>query len=158
MIKQLITLISLFLFIVLIISKQNFEFEEYSQENHIHIEVRGDVKKEESFDLVLGSTFKDIINLIDLTDSSDISNMPFNMPLYNNMIITIRSKTDIKLVSINNATLDELCTLPGIGEAIASKILEYRINNGSFHYLEELKNISGIGNKKYEKLKDYITL
>ena len=158
MIKKLITLISLFLFIVLIISKQNFEFEEYSQENYIHVEVRGDVKKEESFDLELGSTFKDIVNLIDLTDSSDISNLSFNMPLYNNMIITIRSKTDIKLVSINNATLDELCTLPGIGEAIASRILEYRINNGSFHYLEELKNISGIGDKKYEKLKDYITL
>ena len=158
MIKKLITLISLFLFIVLIISKQNFEFEEYSQENCIHVEVRGDVKKEESFDLELGSTFKDIVNLIDLTDSSDISNLSFNMPLYNNMIITIRSKTDIKLVSINNATLDELCTLPGIGEAIASRILEYRIDNGSFHYLEELKNISGIGDKKYEKLKDYITL
>ena len=61
-------------------------------------------------------------------------------------------------VSINNATLEELMTIPGIGSSKAQKIIEYRNNNGPFTTIEDIKNVSGIGDGVYAKIKDYITL
>lgn len=62
------------------------------------------------------------------------------------------------LVSINNATLDEFMSLSGIGESKAKAIIEYRDKNGEFKNLEELKNVEGIGESVYNKIKDYIKL
>lgn len=59
-------------------------------------------------------------------------------------------------VNINTATVEELDTLPGIGPAIAQRIIEYRQTNGPFQSIEEIKNVSGIGDKLLEKLKDLI--
>ncbi len=64
---------------------------------------------------------------------------------------------DNNKVSINNGTLEELTTLPGIGESKASAIIEYR-KKTKFEALEDLLNVSGIGNATYEQLKEYITL
>ncbi len=61
-------------------------------------------------------------------------------------------------VSINNASKEELMTLSGIGEAKADAIISYRQENGSFKSIEEIKNVSGVGDSIYEKIKDYITL
>lgn len=63
-----------------------------------------------------------------------------------------------KKVSINNGSKEELMTLNGIGEAKAESIIKYREENGSFKSLEDLKNVSGIGDAAYEKIKDNITL
>jgi competence protein ComEA len=63
-----------------------------------------------------------------------------------------------KLININTATVEELQNLPGIGETRAQSIIEYRETNGPFQKIEDLKNISGIGDKTYEKLKDKVTL
>lgn len=59
-------------------------------------------------------------------------------------------------ININTATLEELDTLPGIGEATANKILQHREENGKFASIEDIKNVNGIGDKKYENLKDLI--
>ncbi len=61
-------------------------------------------------------------------------------------------------VSINTGTLEELTTIPGIGESKAKAIIEYREKNGNFKDIEEIKNISGIGESTFEKFKDYITI
>ncbi len=68
------------------------------------------------------------------------------------------TSTSSKKVNINTATQEELDTLPGIGPSIASKIIDYREQNGKFNSIEEIKEVSGIGDAKYEKIKDSITI
>ncbi len=69
----------------------------------------------------------------------------------------IDSNTNI-LININTATKDELTALTGIGDAKAQDIIDYRTNNGSFKTIEDLKNVSGIGEALYAKIKDNITV
>lgn len=64
---------------------------------------------------------------------------------------------DSKLININTATLEQLQTLPGIGESKAKTIIDYREKNGNFKSIEELLNVDGIGEKTYEEIKIYIT-
>lgn len=59
-------------------------------------------------------------------------------------------------VSLNSASSEELQTLTGIGPALATRIIEYREHNGSFKTIEDLKQVSGIGDKTFDKLKDFI--
>ena len=67
------------------------------------------------------------------------------------------TSTDYK-VSINTGTIEELITLDGIGESKAKAIIEYREKNGEFKNLEDLMNVSGIGESAYSKIKDNIKL
>ena len=60
-----------------------------------------------------------------------------------------------KQVDLNRASKEELMTLPGVGEKTADKIIEYR-QTFQFKSIEDIKNIDGIGDKKFEKLKDYL--
>jgi competence protein ComEA len=61
-------------------------------------------------------------------------------------------------VNLNSATKDELVALPGIGPAKAQAILDYRKANGPFKSVEELKDVKGIGAKRFEKLKPELTV
>ncbi len=61
-------------------------------------------------------------------------------------------------LSLNTATLDELMTLPGIGEAKAQAIIEYREEVGAFQNIEELKEVSGIGDAIFDQIKENITI
>ena len=61
-------------------------------------------------------------------------------------------------VSLNNASKEELMTLSGIGESKALAIIEYRSKNNGFKVLEDIMNVSGIGESLYNKIKDNITL
>jgi len=63
-----------------------------------------------------------------------------------------------KIININTAGIDELTTLPGVGPKMAEKILEHRKINGSFKTIEAIRDVKGIGEKKYEKLKDRISI
>lgn len=60
------------------------------------------------------------------------------------------------LININEATQTELETLPGIGPSIALKIISYREENGKFSSVEDIKNVSGIGDNKFENIKELI--
>lgn len=65
-------------------------------------------------------------------------------------------KSEKTLVNINNATQTELETLPGIGPSIALKIITYRQENGNFTSIDDIKNVSGIGDSKFNSIKELI--
>ena len=58
-------------------------------------------------------------------------------------------------LDLNRVSMEDLCLLPGIGESLASEIITYRERRKRFRSVEELKNIKGIGDKKYESFKTY---
>ena len=60
------------------------------------------------------------------------------------------------MININTATQTELETLPGIGPSTSLKIVNYREENGDFQSIEQIKEVSGIGDAKYENIKDLI--
>ena len=61
-------------------------------------------------------------------------------------------------VNINSANQSELETLPGIGAALAQRIIEYRESNGDFEKIEDIQNVKGIGDSKYSNIKDNICI
>ena len=61
-------------------------------------------------------------------------------------------------VSLNTATLDELMTLPGIGESKANAIIKYREEVGAFQNIEDIKEVSGIGDTIFDQIKENITI
>ena len=104
-------------------------------------------------------------NMNEIKDNTNIyiSRESNNIENYNNSNKTTqnsKSNTNIKnkKININTATQTELETLPGIGPSTALKIIEYRKQNGKFKKIEEISNINGIGENKYNKIKDLITL
>lgn len=62
------------------------------------------------------------------------------------------------LININTASAAELDTLDGIGPTLAQRIIDFRTANGSFSTIEDINNVSGIGDKKYEAIKNSITV
>jgi competence protein ComEA len=70
----------------------------------------------------------------------------------------INGDTSVKTININTSTAEELTALPGIGEQIAENIINYRDQYGLFKFKEDLKNVKGIGEKKYEQIKDLVSI
>ena len=97
-------------------------------------------------------------------------------PLETGTLVTIigeeRGKTRIRLgrmeakkllvfsipLDLNQATSDDLCLVPGIGESVANEIVAYRGKRGAFRSVDELKQVSGVGDKKYPALKPFLTV
>ncbi|WP_404329342.1 helix-hairpin-helix domain-containing protein [Mesobacillus maritimus] len=143
-------------------------------------DIKGAVKKPGVYEVNNGER---IINLIEkaggLQEDADPSAVNFALKVSDEMVVYIPKKGEEGLgeggvvglnqqasstgpgagkVNLNTATTSELETLPGIGPAKSSAILEYRESNGAFKTIEDLKSISGIGEKTFEKLKDLITV
>lgn len=71
---------------------------------------------------------------------------------------SIQSSSNNGLININTASIEELKKLPGIGDAVAGKIVSYRTENGNFSCIEDIMKVSGIKNKLFSKIKDQITV
>ena len=89
--------------------------------------------------------------IIEEDTSTDKDELVENLPEGNS-----QNKKD--MVNINKANQTELETLPGIGPSIALRIINYRNENGNFSSKEEIKKVSGVGENKYENIKDYICI
>lgn len=72
--------------------------------------------------------------------------------------VTLANPVDTEKININTATLAELTTLPGIGEVLAQRIIDYREANGPFASPEELTGVSGIGPKRLEAILEFVTV
>lgn len=169
----------------------------------IKIDIKGEVNKPGVYELEDNNRVVDAIKKAgDLTKKADTSSINLSKKLYDEMVIVIYSKDQVKKIeqtkkdetkaneeckqnnnkiqndacidknstvsnnntpqknkiNINTAALDELETLPGVGETKARAIIEYRSENGKFEKIEDIKNVSGIGDALFEKIKDYITV
>ncbi len=76
-----------------------------------------------------------------------------------NAITDSKNQTQKSLsININITNLPDLEKIPGVGPEIANRIIEYRTNHGKFLSLDDLRKVKGIGNKKFEAMKDCIAL
>jgi competence protein ComEA len=74
-------------------------------------------------------------------------------------VLAQKSKSTLtEKVNINTATAEQLQTLPGIGPALAKAIIDHRTKNGKFGKIEELINVKGVGQKKFQKMKDRLVV
>jgi competence protein ComEA len=74
------------------------------------------------------------------------------------LLLALASGVAVAAVNLNTATKDELVALPGIGPAKAQAIIDHRVAHGPFKSVEELKDVKGIGAKRFEKLKPELTV
>lgn len=154
-----------------------------TEENIIVVHVTGEVKNPGIVKVKEGSRIEDIIEAAGgLTENSDITNVNLAYLVEDGMKIRIPSNDDgdlpsenyissdsgegiligndeesnTNIININKATQTDLETLPGIGPSLATRIIEYREQNGEFKEIEDIKNVGGIGDIKFDKIKEYI--
>ena len=154
------------------------------EKNIIIVHITGAVKNPGIVKLEEGSRIEDAINKAGgLNEDADITNVNLAYILEDGIKIKIPSSLDVtevqnenilnsdsgeniveefensdkgSLLNINKATKQDLQNLPGIGVSLASKIIEYREENGKFANIEDIKNVNGIGDSKYENIKEHI--
>ena len=157
---------------------------EQEKEENIFIHIAGCVQKEGLLELKSDNRIADAIEKAGgLTENADLSEINLACILEDGMKIYIPNKNEPKKtiqeeqinkentniakqqttkttqkVNINTATQSQLETLPGIGPTTATKILEYRKEKGKFTEKEQIKEVSGIGEAKYKKIEEYITI
>lgn len=156
--------------------------EDSIDRNKIIVEIKGEVAKPDVYQLEEGSIIKDLIDMAGgVTEEADLSRINRAEELLNHELIIIGNINDETessvvqnsstsssngnnsdkgsiLININTADLEQLKEITGIGNIKAQSIIDYREANGGFKSLEELKNVDGIGDKTFEKIKEQITL
>ena len=113
-------------------------------------------KKEEVKEIICECPTYDITNCTNEMASEIINDDQIDFQVNNSS--TNNLENEIKKININISSKEELISLPGIGESKALDIINYRETTGHFKNIEEIKNVSGIGNALYEKIKDLITV
>jgi len=84
---------------------------------------------------------------------------PISQPLYSGQKkLSVRSDRTAFVIDINKADYQDLIRLSGVGPVLAQRIIDYRSRSGTFKRIGEIKNVSGIGNKKFERIKEFLVL
>lgn len=123
----------------------------------VNIPSESDLKNNEKFEyIVVGSGEGDDIEVTNSSSSSEGSSSSENSNSGSSGSNASKGFNKYSVVNINTASQTELETLPGIGPSLALKIIEYRKQNGKFSSIGDIKNVSGIGDNKFEKIKSYI--
>lgn len=123
------------------------------------IEAAGGLKEDASIKNVnLAYEVEDGQKIYIPTNEEEDEQMKIVISGQNGQIVENGSKETAKIVNINTASEEELQDIPGVGESTAAKIIAYRKENGKFKNIEEIKSVSGIGESKYNQMKDYIKI
>lgn len=145
-------------------NKKEVEKEIIEEQNVYNVSIKGSVVNPGEYTVTKNSTLGYLITLAGgLSEEADITSFNSNAVLVNMGSYYIPYKRvdennkSLK-ISINTANQATLDTLPGIGEIFAKRIIEYRISNGSFKTIEDLKKVKGIGDSLFDSLKDLICL
>lgn len=146
--------------------------EEELKPTLIMVHVSGQVYHPGIYELIEGDRVVDVVDLAGgLTKQADLDRINLAKKLNDEDKIYIPSTDEILtveadiiqsssgsgLLNINTCSTKELESLPGIGEVIANRVVEYR-NTSRFQKPEDIMNVSGIGDSKYEQIKDLITV
>lgn len=132
----------------------------------IFVHVVGEVKEPGLYELELGARVSDAVEVAGgFTQDAVQSSVNLARNLSDGEQVIIASEDQFQsssaaggLVSLNRASVEDLDTLPGVGPALAGRIIEYRESVGSFSDVRELRQVSGIGEKMFAKIKDLVTL
>lgn len=155
-------------FFVLLVFYGFHAFEEKEKEvvnyNLLKIEIKGAVLFPGFYEVSQETTLKELIYYAGgLTLDANEEEINYDLILSNNKSYNIsfiekQTETQNVLININTATIEELITLPGIGQTKAQLIIEYRTNNGLFKTIKDLMLVPGIAEKTYESLSKKITV
>ncbi|MEH6989011.1 helix-hairpin-helix domain-containing protein [Cytobacillus firmus] len=141
-------------------------------------DIKGAVKKPGVYEAKEGERVIDLLEKAGgLTEKADSTKINFALKITDEMVIyvpeegeiieetragagnvEVKGQQDSGKVNLNRADETELQTLPGVGPSKAAAIIEHRDTNGPFKDIEDLKLISGIGDKTFEKLKEHISV
>lgn len=159
------------------------EASQSSQQQDIFVDIKGEVKKPGVYQLSEGDRLQDLIDKAQgFTADAKVDQINLAQKLTDQMMVIVPNKNQVTesqdtsdqelitepaaqendknsgKININTANVGDLTQLSGIGQKKAEKIIEYRQDKGSFKQIEDLKNVSGIGDKTFESLKDQITV
>ena len=138
--------------------------------NNVVVYVTGAVRNPGVVSMAPGSRVIDAVNLLGgPTETANLNGINMAAPLADGQQVHVPSREESEdtpapgrspggKININTADAAALDTLPGVGPSTARKIIEYRRAKGPFSSLEDLKKVPGIGENKYQNLKDKITL
>ena len=138
-------------------------------QNNIFVHIEGEVNNPGLIEVEYGTRLYELIEKAGgETENADTSRVNLSSILSDEQKVVIPSKVLISseenqedqdvLININTASMEKLMKLDGIGEGTAKKIIKYREENGYFNEIEDLKKVSGIGENKFNGLKDDITI
>ena len=166
---QNIILIGAFIFLIVVFYALNIQLgkkkavviEQKEEINYYSVELSGEFIRTGTYLIPCDWTVQMLFDYAGVKKSGDISEYVLSDLVEDNKKyyvpqIEVSGEAD-NLININTATFEELLVLNGIGEVLASNIVEYRQEN-LFTSTEEIKNVKGIGEYIYEKIKNFITV
>ncbi|ASA95403.1 MULTISPECIES: helix-hairpin-helix domain-containing protein [Anoxybacillus] len=154
------------------VEQEEQQEQQMEEQAPVIVDVKGAVKRAGVYEVAPESRIHDVIQLAGgLTDEADETKVNLAMKVHDEMVIYVPKKGEDIIVettsqtgsssgkiNINTATIEQLQTLQGIGPAKAAAIIAYREEHGSFQKVEDLLNVSGIGSKSLEKIKEQIVV
>ncbi|QDW91519.1 competence protein ComEA [Staphylococcus chromogenes] len=149
--------------------------KESTQVTDIIVDVKGAVKKVQPYTMKSNQRVKDVLEKAGILPQADLSQINLAEKLIDQKLIYVPKKGEAtsaqrittslsnqdsqkQPINLNLAQESDLVEVPGIGPSKAQSIIAYRDEKGGFKSVEDLKEIKGIGEKTFEKLKDYFTV